>query len=998
MAKRMLIDATHPEETRVVVLNGNRLEEFDFESSTKKQVKGNIYLAKVTRVEPSLQATFVDYGNYRHGFLAFSEIHPDYYKIPVSDREPSDLDLSAEEGESPEAESENGDTTGSLLAASLPEPVPVPAMAEMSEEEPVGPELSEPFRTATDEGESSARRGDEEGPTVGTTPAEARDGLLWEGVAQQPEIVPAPAEPIPEPEIVPAPAEPMPELHIVPALAEISTPPGTIAVSSPDEDLIASSVELAAVPAEADVLAVGEEAAPPIGALVQTDPDDENIEVIETLGGDELEEAEHQRSRTFRHYKIQEVIKRRQIMLVQVTKEERGNKGAALTTYLSLAGRYCVLMPNTGRGGGVSRKITSVSDRRRLKDILEELDIPEGMGVIVRTAGAERSKAEIKRDYEYLLRLWNEIRELTLRSTAPALIYEEGNLIKRSIRDLYTRDIDEVLVEGEEGYRTAKAFMKMLMPSHAKRVQPYRDPQIGLFHRFQVESQIDAIHSPIVQLRSGGYVVINQTEALVAIDVNSGRSTRERNIEETAVRTNLEAADEIARQLRLRDLAGLIVIDFIDMEEHRNQSAVERRLKEALKNDRARIQVGRISAFGLLEMSRQRLRPSLVETSTQPCPHCGGTGSIRSTESTALYVLRSIEEEGMRRRSAEISVDVPTTVALYILNQKRDSLVQLESRYAIRVIIARDDALIPPAFRIERLRAYLPAEAPVPTVAPLTQAPAEEEEEGEEDTEEALEISEADQEGGEERGRSRRRRRRRRRHDDEPVSQPAGVAAESGEQPGVAEGELAADDGGRADGEDHEGDEHGDAAERRRRRRGRRGGRQRGRRETSVEAGFEGPRPASDTVEVLPTPEIEESEPSLVEARANWTVEVAAVAIETASLPALAGDLPSDLGRVVAATESTLPNAEPVESTAVDDTAHPRLIDEEPNNGEANGAAAPPTAVSQEGVRFVSETERVLEAASAEPEGRREPPHPIETVTEKPANPRRGWWQRLMQS
>ena len=442
----------------------------------------------------------------------------------------------------------------------------------------------------------------------------------------------------------------------------------------------------------------------------RVDGENGESEVVETLGGDEFEEVETQRSRAHRHYKIQEVIKRRQIMLVQVTKEERGNKGAALTTYLSLAGRYCVLMPNTARGGGVSRKITNLADRRRLKDILEELEIPEGMGVIVRTAGAERSKAEIKRDYEYLLRLWNEIRELTLRSTAPALIYEEGDLIKRSIRDLYTRDIDEVLVEGEEGYRTAKAFMKMLMPSHAKRVQPYRDPQIGLLHRFQVESQIDAIHSPVVQLRSGGYVVIDQTEALVAIDVNSGRSTRERNIEETALRTNLEAAEEIARQLRLRDLAGLIVIDFIDMEEYRNQGAVERRLKEALKNDRARIQVGRISPFGLLEMSRQRLRSSLVEASTQPCPHCGGTGTIRSTESTALYVLRSIEEEGMRRRSAEVCVYVPTTVALYILNHKRDSLAQLEARYGIRVLIARDDTLIPPAFRLERLRSMEPGE------------------------------------------------------------------------------------------------------------------------------------------------------------------------------------------------------------------------------------------------------------------------------------------------
>ncbi len=433
--------------------------------------------------------------------------------------------------------------------------------------------------------------------------------------------------------------------------------------------------------------------AAPIESVVSSEPFFESTgparaEEVETLDDDEeAEDAGEQRRRThsMRHYKIQEVVKRRQIMLVQVAKEERGNKGAALTTYLSLAGRYCVLMPNTARGGGVSRKITSIADRRRLKDILEDLEIPDGMGVIVRTAGAERSKAEIKRDYEYLMRLWSEIRDLTLKSTAPALIYEEGNLIKRSIRDLYARDIDEVVVEGEEGYRTAKDFMRMLTPSHAKRVQAYRDPMVGLFHKYQVESQIDAVHSPIAQLRSGGYIVINQTEALVSIDVNSGRATRERNIEETALKTNLEASDEIARQLRLRDLAGLIVIDFIDMEEHRHNSAVERRLKEALKNDRARIQVGRISAFGLLEMSRQRLRPSLAEASTLPCPHCGGTGFVRSTESTALHVLRSIEEEGARARSAEICVFVPTNVALYILNQKRDSLGQIEARYGLRV-------------------------------------------------------------------------------------------------------------------------------------------------------------------------------------------------------------------------------------------------------------------------------------------------------------------------
>ncbi len=657
----------------------------------------------------------------------------------------------------------------------------------------------------------------------------------------------------------------------------------------------------------------------PAGTALDLDSEEGEAEIVETIGGDEFEEAEHQRSRTFRHYKIQEVVKRRQIMLVQVTKEERGNKGAALTTYLSLAGRYCVLMPNTARGGGVSRKITSLSDRRRLKDILEELDIPEGMGVIVRTAGGERSKAEIRRDYEYLLRLWNEIRELTLRSTAPALIYEEGNLIKRSIRDLYTRDLDEVLVEGEEGYRTAKAFMKMLMPSHAKRVQPYRDPQIGLLHRFQVESQIDAIHSPVVQLRSGGYVVINQTEALVAIDVNSGRSTRERNIEETALRTNLEAAEEIARQLRLRDLAGLIVIDFIDMEEHRNQGAVERRLKDALKNDRARIQVGRISPFGLLEMSRQRLRPSLVETSTQPCPHCGGTGFIRSTESTALYVLRSIEEEGMRRRSAEICIYAPTAVALYILNQKRDSLIQIESRYGIHVLVARDDALIPPAFRLERLRAYEAGEASAALPAPLTQATMSEEEEDEEEGE-GSEAERQEADGEEERGRARRRRRRRRRHNGEPEAADAAEAV----------AEAAPAESARASGE--EGEEEGEEeseADRQRRRRGRRGGRRRGRREPGGERAADAPAPAPDAIEVVPASELDEPAPN-GEAAGDWpaevSIEIAAAAVEVASLPALAGDMPHSAaaGLELAAGGEDLPTPETASAATAADEEPPR--------------------------------------------------------------------------
>ncbi|MGA7262157.1 MAG: Rne/Rng family ribonuclease [Stellaceae bacterium] len=1014
MAKRMLIDATHPEETRVVVLSGNRLEEFDFESSTKKQVKGNIYLAKVTRVEPSLQAAFVDYGNHRHGFLAFSEIHPDYYKIPVGDREPNGLDSAHEESETREAEPEAASEEGVSLGAALPEPVPVPATPDGGEDE--GSEAAESeVREAPDlpphhaepagDGEAHSAEMVAETPRTEETPADAPgESLLREPEgpeknARTPE--PATATTIPivaathdwEEQAAAADVPREPETGANDATTPEPGPTNTVtiaaALAGPD-DVVVSALEFPPEGAQPDMLAAAEEGTAAALAESGVDP-----EAVETLGGDEFEEAEHQRSRTIRHYKIQEVIKRRQIMLVQVTKEERGTKGAALTTYLSLAGRYCVLMPNTARGGGVSRKITSIADRRRLKDILEELDIPEGMGVIVRTAGAERSKAEIKRDYEYLLRLWNEIRELTLRSTAPALIYEEGNLIKRSIRDLYTRDIDEVLVEGEEGYRTAKAFMKMLMPSHAKRVQPYRDPQIGLLHRFQVESQIDAIHSPIVQLRSGGYVVFNQTEALVAIDVNSGRSTRERNIEETAVRTNLEAAEEIARQLRLRDLAGLIVIDFIDMEEHRNQSAVERRLKEALKNDRARIQVGRISAFGLLEMSRQRLRPSLVETSTQPCPHCGGTGFIRSTESTALYVLRSIEEEGMRRRSAEICVHVPTMVALYILNQKRDSLVQLEARYAIRVLVARDDALIPPAFRLERLRAYAAAEPVALPAAPLTQASVSDDEE---EIDEAAEASEAEQESGDDgHGRSRRRRRRRRRHEEEPASQSAAPTAQTGDEVAEDEADLVGETS-RNESEEIDSDEESET-ERRRRRRGRRGGRRRVHREGGVEPGFEEPRPAVDTVEILPTPEVQESEQMLVEARAGWPDEIGAVAIETASLPALAGDGQASTENISAAGESEPGAAGPAER-AGHDAPHPQHSREAPDEEREGRPGSLPTAEAEQGVPYTSEMERELEPASAELEEQHkpEPAHPVETVTEKPANPRRGWWQRLIQS
>lgn len=543
ITKRMLIDAAHPEEVRVAVMDGNILEELDIEASARKQLKGNIYLAKVTRVEPSLQAAFIDYGGNKHGFLAFSEIHPDYYQIPIVDREK----LLEEEHEE-------------------------------THEEPISENKQSHAEEYTNENKT-----------------------------------------------------------------------------------------------------------------------------LETIGGDDIDEVQ-QRPRFFpaKRYKIQEVIKRRQILLIQVNKEERGNKGAALTTYLSLAGRYCVLMPNSGKGGGISRKISNNNDRKRLKSIISELDIPQGVAVIVRTAGSDRSKAEIKRDYEYLIKLWTSIRDLTLKSTAPCLIHEEGSIIKRAIRDHYSKDIEEVVVSGDGGYRQAKDLMKMLVPSHAKKVQPYKDNLVTLFNQYNIESQLSTINVPQVQLKSGGYIVIDVTEALIAIDVNSGRATRGRSVEETAFKTNLEAASEVARQLRLRDLAGLVVIDFIDMEVNRNQTTVERRLKDAMRKDRARIQIGRISPFGLLELSRQRLRTSITETITEICPHCDGSGHRRSIESTALHVLRGIDEHCSHNTSDEVGVLVHSQVALYILNHKRDAVATIETKFKVKLILLEDDKLIPPEFVINK--------------------------------------------------------------------------------------------------------------------------------------------------------------------------------------------------------------------------------------------------------------------------------------------------------
>jgi ribonuclease E len=871
MANKMLIDATHPEETRVVVVNGNRVDEFDFESESRKQLRGNIYLAKITRVEPSLQAAFVEYGGNRHGFLAFSEIHPDYYQIPVADREALVKHQAAQARRA--AEEENADDD------------------------------DEPQSSAAQAAEAAA-------------PAEVRS----EG--EQTEET------------------------------EHGEQPGggeTVQESAPVE-----RGEMETVLSDQTVEAVGAE-----------DPLEEAHE-----------EAEPRKQRhNFRNYKIQEVVKRRQIMLVQVVKEERGNKGAALTTFLSLAGRYCVLMPNTARGGGISRKITVAADRKKLKAIAESLDVPEGMGLIIRTAGAKRTKAEIKRDYEYLLRMWESVRELTLRSTAPALVYEEGSLIKRSIRDLYDKDIDTVFVEGDEGYKEAKTFMRMLMPSHAKNVQLYKDKQ-PLFQKFQVEQQLDSMFNPTVTLKSGGYIVINPTEALVSVDVNSGRSTKERNIEQTALRTNLEAAEEVARQMRLRDLAGLVVIDFIDMDENRNNRAVERKLKDCLKTDRARIQVGRISHFGLLEMSRQRMRSGMLEGSTITCPHCMGTGIVRSVESMALHVLRGVEAEAIKGRAAAFTAKVPVDVAVYILNQKRSNLLDIEERYGTSVYIEADHTLKGSEHRIEQAEARaLTRTRPAIGAINIESAYNEEEEpvvedaideEDEEEAEEAAPAQARDGRGeardtearGDEQGPRKRRRRRRKKRGEEggEAGSPAGEAhadeAEDDEDEDAAPQEAGAGSEG-GHGEAGNGEAGGEDRPRKRRRRGRRGGR-RNRRDADgkliVEAGEGETHPDENEADEGDDENAAEEAPVLL----SYSREDAAAERNDATREA-----PS------AFIEPEAPAAAPVEAPFEADAELPAETPSEPET------AAPETS-----------REEAVEALPA--------PEPVKA--EGPV--RRGWWQR----
>jgi ribonuclease E len=765
MAKKMLIDATHSEETRVVVVDGNKVEEFDFESENKRQLAGNIYLAKVSRVEPSLQAAFVDYGGNRHGFLAFSEIHPDYYQIPVADREALMEEERAyaeamrardEEEAKPKRKSRRSRTKASRARDNDAVATSEVVGAEISGMETI--DLS----AETDDVIAEAFAAPE--PVEQAVKAESDAAITEDVPLQEPEgastaETETPTEPVAgemPPKATSEEEEEAPETLEVVEQAEVSQ--DTAPVKNETEDT---------------ELAVDEE----------SEEESEEDEIESVADEDDSEDIRPPRKPRPRRYKIQEVIKVRQILLVQVVKEERGNKGAALTTYLSLAGRYCVLMPNTARGGGISRKITNVADRKKIKEIASEIDVPQGAGLIVRTAGAKRTKAEIKRDYEYLQRLWEQIRELTLKSIAPAKIYEEGDLIKRSIRDLYNREIDEVLVEGERGYRNAKDFMKMIMPSHAKHVQQYTE-SLPLFARYQVESYLGAMFNPTVQLASGGYIVIGVTEALVAVDVNSGRATKEGSIEETALKTNLEAAEEVARQVRLRDLAGLIVIDFIDMEERKNNTAVEKRLKDKLKTDRARIQVGRISGFGLLEMSRQRLRPGMIEATTQPCPHCHGTGLIRSDDNMALSILRQIEEEGTRRRSGEVLVKCPVGISNYIMNVKREHIAQIEARYGLSVRIEGDPLLISPDFTLEKFKTATRIVVPTETAVVSADVSLMDEIESDDEEEDA---TTAEVETEEDVKPKRRRRRRRRR---KPGSGDEGAQEETAQDETASEEET----------------------------------------------------------------------------------------------------------------------------------------------------------------------------------------------------------------
>jgi ribonuclease E len=923
MTTRMLIDARHHEETRVAVLKGNRIDEFDFESADRKQIKGNIYLAKVTRVEPSLQAAFVDFGGNRHGFLAFSEIHPDYYQIPKEDREA----LLAEEAAHAEEEA-------ALRAA--------------------------------DEGDDEDYGGDDE---------------LGEGLAD-----------------------------------DFAGDEGLTVIDTSEKSQVAT-IEGGHVENGFEYSEEGE-------AADDAESEDDNGAERQRRGrrrqggrgrSKEADELRAKRMALRRRYKIQDVIHRRQVLLVQVVKEERGNKGAALTSYLSLAGRYCVLMPNSSHGGGISRKINSTSDRKRLKAIIGELDLPKSMGCIVRTAGLSRTKAEIKRDFDYLARLWDEIRENTLKSSAPALIHSDSDLIKRAIRDIYNRDIEEVVVEGEAGYRAARDFMKLLMPSHARRVKAYADP-VPLFQRYGAEDQLTAMYDPVVQLKSGGYIVINPTEALVSIDINSGRSTKEHGIEATAVNTNIEAAREIARQLRLRDMAGLVVIDFIDMEYGSNVRKVEKAMKEALKNDRARLQIGRISGFGLMEMSRQRLRTGVLEATTRMCPHCDGTGLVRTASSAGLSALRLIEDEAAKGRGSIITLYASTEAAVYLLNAKRADLAEIESRYGVRVEVI-------PEGENEGAKMRVASSGPrpefVPRFEPIVEdfededLPLDEDELEEEETEAEAEETGPRAEGdGDGRRKRRKRRGRGRGRRDDAQAEETAEGDEDAEEGESGEAVEAADD---ETGEDGEG-----PRKRRRRGRRRRGGRGRGENEGAQDAVIDG----EDQGDAPVASEVAEAEAEAATAEAPAAEVDAPVVSEVPAEAASAEEAPAkpkrtrrkkaDVGAEVAATAPAEVAAE--EAPAKPKRTRRKKADVDADAGTASAPAAPVEAAAEAPAkpkrvrRKKAETDAepaIAASAASEPAVKADvdpAPSPADAVVEtetavqtdddQDGGPRRGWWQR----
>lgn len=1044
---KMLIDATHPEETRVVVQRNGRVEEFDFESAARKLLRGNIYLAKVTRVEPSLQAAFVDYGGNRHGFLAFNEIHPDYYQIPVADRQALLDEEAAAEAELEAAADRRAEALARRAASRGGSDTAERSESEANGDEEYGDHGSDDAGAESahivdvEEDEHIEEIGgdeDEEAPTViAASVSRSDDDVRSEAIKEHSE---APVTARNDNDADDEAAHPSDRAHDSAAASDADAPHERGEHEHDHSHEHAASGERDDHDHDHDHAEHDHDHADHHHSEPHASHDERGADAEEGSGREDREEAPQRQRRRPRSYKIQEVIKRRQIILVQVVKEERGNKGAALTTYLSLAGRYTVLMPNTARGGGISRKITNPQDRRRLKAIAQELEVPEGMGLIIRTAGAARTKQEIKRDFEYLLRLWESVRELTLQSTAPSLVYEEGDLIKRSIRDLYNKDVEEIVVAGEAGHQEAADFMKMLMPSHAKNVIPYREPT-PLFTRYGVERQLNAMFQPQVTLRSGGYIVINQTEALVAIDVNSGKSTREFSIEETALATNLEAADEIARQLKLRDLAGLIVIDFIDMEEKRNNRAVERRLKDALRFDRARIQLGRISHFGLMEMSRQRLRTGVLEGSTSQCPHCQGTGIIRSTESIALAVLRGLEDAITAGATGALTATTTPAVALYILNSKRAYITDMEARHGQTITVLGSDRVQGANFTVERGGAAAPVrrveraavnmdwgfdgeeEAPSFEGGEIEIAPDSDEAE---DAVTGRESGRGEgEEGGNRRGRRRRRRGRGGRDRGEGQGRErGGFEPRADAESSGASGPHSDDDAEAGHGDDEDADaqptvDAGDFGDQpgtgngdkpgRRRRRGRRGGRrgrERGGREGSslTAEGHEGEGFSGDQPEVI---DVESVDVESVDAGADVDADEAS------------SDKP--VARRSASGRSEGRNASAEKSGGANQ--RPRRIWDAPSaSGDDSGAETQPAAAAPDLPVKVEEPERAIETplpsapeesvpvtrlrrrhevGSSEPRIERVVVRPGEesdaSVAEVQAAPqRKGWWQRKL--